>query len=184
MAGRAIDTYLNDHLGGATAGSDLAAQIRDRHEGQELGEVMKSLAEEIEADRKTLLDLMERIGTVPNPVKQATRWLVEKVSRVKFAGVLSGSPDHGAFMALESLYLGVEGKASMWKSLKQIADQYPAVATTNLDELLERAEAQKAILEREHLAAAKDVLAPDPEPERVNPYDKDRPPAEPVLNGS
>jgi hypothetical protein len=182
MAHQSIDMYLNDHLAGATAGSDLAEQIRDRHQGQELGEVMKSLAEEIESDRKTLLDLMERIGTVPNPLKQATGWLVEKVSRVKFAGVLSGNPDHGAFMALESLYLGVEGKGSMWRSLKQVEDQYPSLATTNLDDLIARAEAQKAIIDREQRAIAKEVLAPDEETERHNPYSAENPPTEPVFH--
>lgn len=182
MAHRALDTYLNDHLGGATAGSDLAAQIRDRHEGEELGAVMRSLAEEIEADRKTLLDLMERVGTEPSPIKQATGWLFEKVSRVKFSGVLSGSPEHGTFMALESLYLGVEGKASMWRSLKEVADEYPALATTDLDKLVGRAEEQKSILDREMAATAREVLTKNPDPEHVNAYSADRPPADHVLN--
>jgi hypothetical protein len=73
---------------------------------------MRSIAPQVEEDRQTLLDLMERMGTSTNPVKQATGWLAEKASRVKFSGIVSGEPDHGASMALESLTLGVEGKAS------------------------------------------------------------------------
>jgi hypothetical protein len=42
MADRAIDVYLNDHLAGATLGSDLAEQIRERHEGSRLGELMNA----------------------------------------------------------------------------------------------------------------------------------------------
>jgi hypothetical protein len=38
MADRAMDVYLNDHLAGATLGSNLAEQIRDRHEGTPLGD--------------------------------------------------------------------------------------------------------------------------------------------------
>lgn len=181
MPNRAIDTYLNDHLAGATAGSDLAEQIRVRHEGSDLGAVMKSLAEEIEHDRRALLDLMERMGTTGNPIKQATGWVVEKVSRVKFSGVLSGDPDQGSFLALESLYLGIEGKASMWRALKEVADEYPPLTTTNLDELLERAETQKAIVERERRAVGREVLHREPESGRVNPYSTDNPPTEPVL---
>jgi hypothetical protein len=43
-----MDVYLNDHLAGAMLGSDLAEQIRDRHEGTPLGDVMGSIAPEIE----------------------------------------------------------------------------------------------------------------------------------------
>ncbi|MDQ6820157.1 MAG: hypothetical protein M3076_07445 [Actinomycetota bacterium] len=123
MADKAMDVYLNDHLTGATLGSDLAEQIRNRHEGTPLGEVMRSIAPQVEEDRQTLIDLMERMGTAKNPVKQASGWLAEKVSRVKFSAAVSGEPDHGAFMALESLTLGVEGKMALWTALKEVADQ-------------------------------------------------------------
>ena len=158
MADKAIDVYLNDHLAGAMLGSDLAEQIRDRNEGTPLGDVMGSIARQIEEDRQTLLDLMERMGTSKSPVKQATGWVAEKAIRVKFSGIVSGEPDHGAFMALESLTLGVEGKASMWKALKEVAGEYPPLASANLDELISRAEAQHGALERERLAAGSRAL--------------------------
>jgi hypothetical protein len=153
MADRAIDVYLNDHLAGATLGTDVAEQIRQRHEGTPLGELMGSIAPQIEEDRQTLVDLMERMNTSKNPIKQAAGWVAEKASRVKFSGAGSGEPDHGAFMALETLALGVEGKASMWKALKAVQSQYPPLASTNLDELIERADTQHGALERERLAA-------------------------------
>lgn len=159
MADNTMDVYLNDHLAGAMLGSDLAEQIRDGHEGTPLGDVMASIAAEVEEDRQTLLDLMERMGTSKNPVKQATGWIAEKASRAKFSGVTSRGREHGAFMALESLTLGVEGKRSMWKVLKKLASEYPALAATNLDELINRAEAQHATLERERLAAGTQALA-------------------------
>jgi hypothetical protein len=159
MADNAMDVYLNDHLAGAMLGSALAQQIRDRHEGTPLGEVMGSIATQIEEDRRTLLGLMERMGTSKSPVKQAMGWVAEKTSRAKFSGIVSREREHGAFMALESLTLGVEGKRSMWKALKEVAGQYPALASTNLDELIDRAEAQHTALERERLAAGAHALA-------------------------
>lgn len=158
MADRAMDVYLNDHLAGAMLGNDLAEQIRDRHEGTPLGDRMRSIAAQIDEDRQTLLDLMERMGVARNPVKQATGWVAEKASRVKFSGLASGEPDHGAFMALESLTLGVEGKACLWRALKEVASQHPPLASTNLDELIKRAEAQHSALERERLAVGKRTL--------------------------
>ena len=153
MPDRAMDVYLNDHLAGAMLGSDLAEQIRSRHEGTPLGGVMESIAREIEEDRETLLELMERMGVSKNPVKQMTGWVAEKASRVKFSGVVTGEPEHGAFLALESLSLGVEGKRCLWVALAAVQDRYPALQATSLDVLIERAETQRNTLERERLAA-------------------------------
>jgi hypothetical protein len=153
MPDKAMDVYLNDHLAAATLGAALAEQIRDRHEGTHLGEVLTPIAGEIEEDRQTLLDLMERMDVSTNPVKQATGWLGEKASRVKFSGAMSGEPEQSAFLALESLTLGVEGKRSLWRVLKTVASHYPALGSTDLDDLIARAGAQHDTLERERVAA-------------------------------
>ena len=111
MADNAIDVYLNDHLAGAMLGTDLAEQIQTQNDGTALGELMASLAPQIEQDRQTLIELMQRLDTSKNPVKQVTAWIAEKASRAKFSGMTSGEPDLGTFMALETLVLGVRGKA-------------------------------------------------------------------------
>ena len=159
MADRAIDVYLNDHLAGAMLGSDLAGQIQAQSHGTALGQVMESLAPQIEHDRETLIALMEQLDCSTNPIKQATAWVAEKASRAKFSGMTSGEPELGTFMALETLALGVRGKACMWTALKQIADQHPQIASLNLDELIDRAHAQHDALERERLAAGTRALA-------------------------
>jgi hypothetical protein len=154
----ALDTYLNDHLAGAMFGSDLAEQLRERSEGSPLGEALQSLAPQIEEDRQTLIDLMERLGTTRNPVKEATTWLAEKASRAKFGGVRASETGLGTFMALESLSLGVEGKLSLWTALKEIAGSYEPLASMDLDALIERAQAQRCALERERLVASRHAL--------------------------
>jgi hypothetical protein len=159
MADNAIDVYLNDHLAGAMLGSDLAEQLRAQNHGTPLGLLMESLAPEIEQDRQTLMELMQHMDTSQNPVKQATAWIAEKASRAKFSGATSGDPELGTFMALETLALGVRGKACMWEALKLVADQHPAIASVNLDELIHRAGIQEDALERERLASGTRALA-------------------------
>jgi hypothetical protein len=159
MADKAIDVYLNDHLAGAMLGSDLAEQIRAQNHGSALGELMESLAPQIEQDRQTLIDLMQQLGSSKNPVKQATAWIAEKASRAKFSGMTSGEDELGTFMALETLTLGVRGKACMWKALKQVADQHAPIASMNLDDLIDRAHTQEDALERERLTAGTRALA-------------------------
>lgn len=158
MPDKALDVYLNDHLGGATLGSDLAEQIRDQSEGTPLGDLMAGIAREVEADRQTLAELIEQLGTSRNPVKQATAWLAEKLGRAKFASATSAEPDFGLFLALETLTLGVEGKLSLWKSLKEIAGEHAPLAATDLEGLIARAESQRDALERERIAAGRRAL--------------------------
>jgi hypothetical protein len=158
MADKAMDAYLNDHLAGAMLGTDLADQIRSRNQDTTLGDLMERLAPQIEEDRQTLIGLMERLESSTHPVKQATTWLAEKASRLKFSGVTSGDSELGSFMALESLCLGVQGKASMWTALAEVADQHPQLASANLGELIDRAQSQYESLESERVAAAKRVL--------------------------
>ena len=159
MADKAMDVYLNDHLAGAMLGRDLADQIRSQNEGTPLGELMGQLAPQIEEDRQTLIALMANMNSSQNPVKQAGAWVTEKASRLKFMGVGSGEPELGTFMALESLALGVQGKLGLWTALKQVNDQHPSIASLNLVELIERAEAQYELLERERLTAAARALS-------------------------
>ena len=140
-------------------GIDLAGQIQSQNDGTALGELMKSLAPQIEQDRQTLIELMRQLDSSKNPVKQATAWIAEKASRAKFHGMTSGEPELGTFMALETLVLGVQGKACMWRALKQVADRYPPLVSLHLDELIERADSQYEMLDRERLAAGRRALA-------------------------
>lgn len=163
MAHRPIDVYLNDHLAGATFGADLARQLEARTEGTAFQPEMSRLAGEIEADLDTLTDLMERLGATRNPGKRAAAWVAEKASRLKLTGVSSGNDEIGTFLSIEALSLGVEGKAALWTTLRELRGHYPQLASSNLDDLIQRAQRQRQILETERIAAAKRSLSADGE---------------------
>jgi hypothetical protein len=154
-----MELYLNDHLAGAMLGSDLAEQIRDQNEGTPLGEEFASIASEIEEDRQALVNLMEAMDAQPNPIKKAAGWMAEKATRLKFTGASSGEADHGLFMALETLRLGVAGKKCLWIALQEVRDDHDGLTTLNLDQLLERATRQESKLESERLKMARRALA-------------------------
>lgn len=161
MTHRPIDVYLNDHLAGATFGSDLARQLEARAEGTDFQPEISRLAAEIEADRDTLTDLMQRIGAARNPVKQLTTWVAEKASRLKLSGLPSGDDELGTFLSIETLSLGVEGKASLWATLKELRGHYPELQSTDLDELIQRAQRQRRDLEAVRMRAARRSLITD-----------------------
>ena len=60
-----------------------------------------------------------------------------------------------AFVTLETLSIGVEGKVCMWKALKTVEADYPAFEEFDIDELLARATSQ-----REKLEAQRQKMAP------------------------
>ncbi len=158
----ALQIYLNDHLGGATLGCDHARQLEKMSAGTDFEPVMARLAQEIEEDRDTLVDLMERVDANRNPVKQAGAWVAEKAGRLKFSGLSSGDAPLGRYLALETLSLGVEGKRSLWTGLARVAQDHPELARTDLRGLIARAESQRDALETERLASAGRVFASAP----------------------
>jgi hypothetical protein len=159
----ALRTYLNDHLAGSTLGVDHARQIEDMLGEDPAAQTMAGVASEIEADRETLLALMGRLGASKNPVKAATAWVAEKAGRVKFSGATARDRELGIFLALETMSLGVEGKRSLWTSLRAIADDVPELDDAELAELIERAESQRVRLEQLRLQmAGRALVATDP----------------------
>jgi hypothetical protein len=150
MADKPVDTYLNDHLAGARFGSDLARRLA-RRTGRT---AMHDLAAEIEDDRETLQQLMGRLDTQRNPVKEATTWLAEKLSHIKLSGLTARDREYGLFMAFETLSLGVEGKRLLWVALADVRDRYPALGDVDFEALQERAASQRLVLEAERTAAA------------------------------
>ena len=60
---------------------------------------------------------------------------------------------------LETLALGVEGKASLWRSLLQVQGDYPELEEFDLPTLLARAESQRDRAEQHRQEAAAKALA-------------------------
>lgn len=158
MADHPIETYLNDHLAGAVFGSDLAGQLRGRCEGTPLEGLMDRIAPEVEADRQTLIELMRKLDVSRSPVKEATTWLAEKASRVKFSGGTAHETALGTFMALETLRLGVEGKLCLWAVLREMSGAFPVLGQTDFDGLIERARSQRDALEEARIEAGRSAL--------------------------
>ena len=159
MAHDPLDVYLNDHLAGATAGTNLVKQAAEQHEGTEIGDFFASLTDQISGDFNTLTVLMGRLGIETSDGKSKIADLGIKVTEPKFSGDTMDSEDFGAFITLETLSIGVEGKLCMWKALKAIEDEYRELADSELDTLIERARSQRDQIESKRLQWAPRALA-------------------------
>ena len=152
--------YLNDHLAGSVAGYELAKRTQSNNDGTPLGDYLVEFMQEIEEEQETIEVLLDSIDSSPDRLKQMAAWVAEKAGRFKLNGQITGYSDLSRLVELEGLCLGVEGKTSLWRSLKQVAGHHPALAVTDLDGLITRAEAQREQLEEFRLGAAAIAFGP------------------------
>src|SRR5437764_9218995 len=141
-----LPIYLNDHLAAATAATELAKRAASENEGTELGDALTVFSAEIEADRASLLEIMEMLGTSRDHAKVAAGWLGEKAGRLKLNGELLGYSPLSPLVELEALTLGVSGKLGLWRALAETVGEH--LPPGMLDELIARAERQRDELER------------------------------------
>ncbi|MFC4036186.1 hypothetical protein ACFO3J_32760, partial [Streptomyces polygonati] len=149
----------NDHLSGATAGVELfrrAAQSQQAQQDQQgrSDDTLADLTRRVEQDRDSLLQIMTDLGITPDRSKIALGWLAEKAGRLKPNGHLFSRSPLSDVLELESMLLGVRGKAACWRTLRALAETDQRLYTDHLDTLVERAEHQCASLEEMRLTAA------------------------------
>jgi hypothetical protein len=157
MAYQGLEVYLTDHLAGATAGVNLARMASQEHRSDEHGPFFGEIASEIKADHETLEKLIDELGIERSATKTAAAEIGSKMMAPKFTG---GDDDElNAFITLETLSMGVEGKVCMWKALKTVGDAYPTLGEYDLDELIARGESQRERIEATRLEIAPQALA-------------------------
>jgi hypothetical protein len=154
-----LSSYLNDHLAGSRAAIHLVGNIRDENEGTPLGDLMGRLGTAIESDRDTLEGLMSRLGIEPSSAKQAAGWMLERLSRLRFAERVTGSAATSRLMQLEMLSIGIEGKRLLWKALQELAQAASVFEGVDFDSLIARADSQRQEVEPFRLEAAREGLA-------------------------
>lgn len=158
-ASKYLATYLNDHYAGATGGLALARRAASENEGSELGAFLSELADEIEADRATLAEIMGALGVGTDRTKVVAARVFERVGRLKPNAQLRGYSPLSPLVELEVLRLGIHGKLALWRALGEIAGT-PPLDAERLSELAARAERQAADVEARRLEVARSALAP------------------------
>lgn len=154
-----LATYLNDHLAAATAARELAGRAAGANRRSRYGELLERLAEEIDEDRRQLLEIMDALDVGADRIKVLGGWAAEKLGRLKLNGRLLGYSPLSRVVELEVLTLGVYGKRALWFSLARLEAEEPALSRFDLPVLIERAEQQLEALETHRLAAVEEAMA-------------------------
>jgi hypothetical protein len=156
-AERFLAIYLNDHLAGATLGVELARRLRSSNQGDpEMGAPIARICAELEADRETLVRLMEQLAIGQDPVKPLLAKAAERLGRLKLNGRILGYSPLSRVLELEVLSGLVGGKMQLWNALEQSFGE--SLDGFDFNALAARADRQGQQLEDLHLAATQRAL--------------------------
>jgi hypothetical protein len=150
----ALAIYLTDHFAGATLGVELVGRCRRNNQGSRFGPPLDEIAKEIEADRRTLAEVMGRLGVKPSVYKTSVAWTIERVSRLIPKGRLLAYTPLSRVVELEGLVSGIAGKRALWRVLDAVSARDARLAAFDFGALAERAERQLADVERLRFEAA------------------------------
>ena len=155
----ALKVYLNDHLAGATGGVRLARRLASHQSDPERTRELTTLASEVNRDRTTLRQLMRELDVPVHRYLVTAALVGERLARLKPNGRLLRKSEVRAVMELETMLLGVQGKAALWRLLRSLPEGRVRGRAELLDGLLTRAARQVDILERLRERAAVEVMA-------------------------
>jgi hypothetical protein len=159
MDRKLLRIYMQDHLAGATGGLELVRRARGANKGTPYGEPLAKLADDIEADRRSLESLMDDLGFGADRAKNVAFWVGEKAGRLKLNGQLTGYSPLSRMIELEGLITGVNGKRSLWLTLRDITGSVPELDADRIGRLVERAEQQLETLHELRVRAGREAFA-------------------------
>jgi hypothetical protein len=154
--------YLQDHYAGSAAGIELFRRAADQQTDPVARTALTEMVATVEDERTALERFLTAIGAKPDPVKNATAWLAEKIGRFKPNGELTRRSPLSDVVELETLRLAVEGKAAGWRVLRQLAEDDGKFDAAELDKLLSAADDQIERLESLRMSAANRVFRQTP----------------------
>jgi len=153
MADHPLTLYLRGHYaGGHTAIRRLREQATSdpTHDRRTF---LRALATEIDADLSALRDVMARLGVRPSPLRNAAASTAAVLGRWFLRAERPGDAQ-AILIGVESLSLGIEGKARLWRTLGEVSVTDPRLAGIDFARLGDRARRQREGLEPYRLAAA------------------------------
>lgn len=135
-----LSVYLHDHLAGSSFALELLEKLVSEFFGTPTGDVARELLEQIQIDRKTLQNVIARVGKATPDLYDALGWIAERVSRIKLKH--DDASGIGAFEAFETISLGILGKRALWEALQIRQNADNRLAGLDYPTLIGRAEQQ------------------------------------------
>ena len=101
---------------------------------------------------------MNRVGVRRSPAKPSLAVAAERLGRLKPNGRLGSYSPLSRFAELDFLAMGIDGKKLLWSNLRDLAGLDERLPDLDFDQLIERAERQRAEIEPFRARAGRHAL--------------------------
>ena len=157
MSGKLLRLYVRDHHAVSAAGLSLVRRMARENASTPFSDDLERLAAEIADDRKSLGTALQALDVEPSRLKIGLARGAERAARLKLNGRLLGYSPLSRVIELEALGAGILAKRGLWNALAET----PGARGAGLDfgELVDRANAQLAVVERLRERAAADAFS-------------------------
>ena len=152
--------YVRDHDALLLISQRIARRSMESNRGTELGSMLTRLHEELKQDSQALEEILALLDVRPSRLKRAGTWGAERLGRMKLNGRILRYSPLSRVHEIQALTALVWMKRSMWRALKRTFGT-SALASADLDGLIERAERQEDALETHAERAADSALKSD-----------------------
>jgi hypothetical protein len=102
---------------------------------------------------------MRALGFSGSASKNMLAVLGERAARLKLNGRIVGYSPLSRFEELDALIIGIDGKVTLWTTLRESANLQRRLPGIDFGALIDRAQAQREKLEPHHREAARETLA-------------------------
>ena len=149
-----LNVYLQNHWAAAAGGQDLARRVARSHRRTDVAPVLDAVAAEITEDRRSLRELMERLGLAPGTVAPAAARAAERLGRLKPNGHRVRRSPASDVLELEALRGAVSAKRAGWDALLVLSEDLARVPSAEVARLRDRADSQLERLAEVHRTLA------------------------------
>lgn len=156
-----LATYLDDHRAGAAAGRSLSRRMARENSDTGWAEKLAGLAEDIDADVRTLSELRRVLGVRGGLLKRALARVAAAAGRLKLNRRLVGYSPLSRLLEAEAMMAGVIAKKCLWVAMRSSGDLGDQAAQFDFESLENRARGQIELLTEFHEAAAKAAFVGD-----------------------
>ena len=158
MSNQNLTTYLKDHHAGSVAALELVDHLIETFEGKSLEQFFENLRKEIDADQRSLQELIKKVDAKESSVRKAGAWMAEKFARMKVRVSDSEKDQMGLLHALEGLLLGITGKGALWSALEVASENVASLRGLDYARLQQRAREQCDLVDAKRLESARKVF--------------------------
>lgn len=150
-----LATYLDDHRAGAAAGKSLSRRMARENSDTGWADRLTGLADDIEADDRTLGELRKVLGVRGGLAKRVLATVAAGAGRLKLNRRIVGYSPLSRVLEAEAMMAGVIAKKCLWVAMRSRGDLDDHTALFDFSALEARAQDQIELLAEFHEAAAK-----------------------------